>query len=40
MLLKSGLRSSKVIENDAIQYTLYDFLLVCHCSYSYIVYHF
>jgi len=22
----------KIIENDAIQYTKYDFLLVCHCN--------
>jgi len=31
--LKSG--SYKVIENDAIQQTIYDFLLVYLCNYSY-----
>jgi len=26
-----------LIENDAIQQIIHDFLLVCHCNYSYIV---
>ena len=30
--------SFKVIENGAVQQTMYDFLLVCHCNYSSILY--
>jgi len=31
--------SFKVIENGAVRYSMYDFLLVSHCSYSSILYH-
>jgi len=34
-----GLGSFKVIENGAVRQTMYDFLLVCHCNYSSILYH-
>jgi len=30
----------KVIENGAVQWTIYDFLLVRHCEYSSILYRF
>ena len=33
-------RSFKVIENNAVQWTIYDFLLVGHCKYSSTLYHF
>jgi len=35
-----GLGSVKVIENGAVRWTMYDFLLVRHCNYSSILYHF
>jgi len=38
MTLKYGF-AVKVIENGAVRQTMYDFLLVCHCNYSYILYH-
>jgi len=37
LTLKSGFRSFRVIENDAIRYV---FLLVRHCNYSSILYRF
>ena len=33
-----GLGSFKIIENGAVQWTMYDFLLVRHCNYSSILY--
>ena len=35
-----GYRSLKVIENGTIQQTMYDFLLVHLCNYSFILYRF
>ena len=35
-----GLRSFNVIENGAVRLTIFDFLLVGHCNYSSILYHF
>ena len=32
MTLKPGVGSFKVIENGAVRYIIYDFLLVCHCK--------
>jgi len=36
--LKTGLGFFKIIENGTVRYTIYDFLLVCHCKYSSILY--
>jgi len=36
--LKSGFLSFKVIENNAVRQTMYDFLLVRHCNYSSVLY--
>ena len=36
--LKPGQRSFKIIENSAVRYIIYDFLLVGHCKYSSILY--
>jgi len=33
-------RRFKVVENGAIQMTICNLLLVCHCKYSSILYHF
>jgi len=38
LTLKSGFGSFKIIENDAIRQTMYDFLLVRHCKYNSILY--
>jgi len=35
-----GLGSFKIIENGAVQQIMYDLLLVCHCKYSSILYHY
>ena len=40
MSLKIGLGLFKVIENSAIWQTIYDFVLVRHCEYSFILYRF
>ena len=32
--------SFKVTENGADQWIIYDFILVCHCQQSFILYHF
>ena len=39
-LWKPGYGSLKVIENGAVRYSTCDFLLVGHCKYSSILYHF
>ena len=38
--LKTGLELFKVIENNAVRWTMYDFLLVDQCKYSFILCHF
>jgi len=38
--LKLGVRSCKVNENGDVRWTIYNFLSVCHCKYSSILYRF
>jgi len=35
--MKTGLGLFKVIESGAVQLTIYDFILVRHCKYRYLV---
>ena len=40
VILKSGLGVVKGIENSTDQYSMYDFISVCHCNYCSILHHF